>query len=1721
MNANSTRALRRHVTILAIVAVAAISLAVARWPKSPTPVTDQSTAPPTQVPASEPASIQSDKPATPRRAERIFDAPAFGRYAVRAVSPFGTSLHLVDVMAGPGGEEGVPGKKDGRIDTFLDPGPHKAVLTLPDKADGPVELKVDAFVERNEPAPALRDFDQLSTELQDLEQRSYWLDVPTRRAVFIEAAGRKLADLRLWKDGTWLVDAEPMVEQVVPRPGRPLQMMRLALELDPGLYRLTAYGGPGVPWTEEGAETPLHLRMGIPTLGEGARRSAVAGPFGLDRWLVHKGATHFRLELPEPGQAAMEVVANFTGTVTAGERVSIDKNSRVPAGDLAATTIAGGTLVSVTRSAGAPYVLQNVNSTRTRYFRGPGWQSIAVTTAGTGDDVDVGALLVESAPWGETVVASSALRLTSETGWMRRFNLLGTVTMFVEIVTPGRYALRTGNVDAEVTIEPFVKGKGYKAPPSKVGGGEWDLDAGFHVITLWPRAEGRGIVTLSINGPKGKIPMEPAPAVAGIDFPKIWLESERSYRLMINQTGTIAGAQVREAMPVELEVGDLPVTLKPEERREAALRVGWPGHLELVAEDGSPLPLSVDGKPAAPNPNVEAGVRTAVLANPGKAPLRAHLRFVPQARLKAAPPPADLSRLPQFPLLKAHAPRFLDLGRQHSATFALKVDKPALYRVESTGLLQTAGNLRTQVRPSLTRATSNGTGRNFLLQQYLRPGLYQLTVSTQNQSAGHLGMVVTASELRTGGTLAAEVPVRASLGAGEGIAYDFTVTEAGSYRFEALTLAGPTELRLEDSDGWPLTNPGPRGTLARELAPGRYRLVVLPQPLPARVVTLAARVAVPVARHGHGPHPLPLGETLSHRWEEPPAGGERTADSWAFTLPADADLRFTLGEGMEGRLERDGAAIAEFNHLHPLARRLEAGAYRLAVRSLQPNNRLDYTITASIRQLVAGTERRISAPATVPVSVGAGGLVDITSFGRDDVRATLRDAHGTVIARADDRANDWNFTIATRLPAGDYRLDLEPVGRVSAETVVRMREQKEVEDPPLASGTERTLADGAMHLMALDMAAADDLVVVAARSEDEAGLALERAGTDGGWTVLGSSTGRAPRLAVARTAAHQDRYRLRAWSLDHTATPLVVTAHRLVPPPASESRLAEGFRLSPLGPLEPSLGAAAVKLNRPGLLQFETAPAGLAWSASPDTRVLAPLDGTVSTSGGRLWLLGEAGATVKARRAVPPAEGVLALTLPEGEEGAVPVDGGRGPQLWLADSRVGQPGIAPAGGAPLASGWGDGQAVAVLTDATAATGAIMRLWRADRPGALPLTLRRISFPSPARTGLKAGLTDGALAAGSALAFALPEGPKQMRLTLPPDTAAVLTEGGRPHATVWAGRAGLTEALENQADGLMLLNAGHEGRFTIDLSPSPPNRIGGLASPGLTSRWLPTGGTVRLDVASSSPVTVQLSGAVEAVRAMLADGRMLTGTRLGIDGPAVIAIRHRAGLVTAWADTEDSAMAWPRTDGGTEAPALPGSVELKPDPWRLNATEPTLLHLATSNPVVVGHRRPGASPDVAPWPAGAAAHLFLPRGLNVVGLRPLHEGPLAGTARLATSPPVAIGEGLGPKVRLAPGDARLFSFALAASGPIGIGVRGGADTARARLMDEAGKVLAEGAVTMTELAAGRYYLQVENRPDAAAVEVQPALVGSTRPDTGPPEDVKRRYWQMVSDEQEVR
>ncbi len=306
--------------------------------------------------------------------EALVTVGEFGRYSVIVKSDQGTAVQLVDRMAGPGTVDGTAGHSDGRVDAFLDRGEYKIRLYSDPRGSGDADLAILPSVETNPQPQQLVELKPIAAELGDHEQRSYWLNIKERRFVALEAAGRYLTDLRLWKDGNWLVDAEPSASVTDLAGGEPLAVRQLALWLEPGLYRLTAYGGVGEKWSSASAAKSFYLRYGVPTLPEAGRASHIESPFGIDRWLVPVSATFFRLDIDVAEHAVLSVLpyAPEHPFATGGNRATIEKDSRDSKAELhvGGTASSGYRLVTVERKPGARYRLQYFDDGHERAISG-------------------------------------------------------------------------------------------------------------------------------------------------------------------------------------------------------------------------------------------------------------------------------------------------------------------------------------------------------------------------------------------------------------------------------------------------------------------------------------------------------------------------------------------------------------------------------------------------------------------------------------------------------------------------------------------------------------------------------------------------------------------------------------------------------------------------------------------------------------------------------------------------------------------------------------------------------------------------------------------------------------------------------------------------------------------------------------------------------------------------------------------------------------------------------------------------------------------------------------------------------------------------------------------------------------------------------------------------------------------------------------------------------
>ena len=1748
------------------------------------------------------------------RQETTLTVSKFGRYAVTVDSSQGTALQLLDRIAGPGEIHGKPGRTDGRLDVFLDRGVHKIIAYSDEKGSGNAQLKVHRFAERSAPPPLLVELKPVNGSLGDFEQVSYWVEVKERRQVIFEAAGRNLVDLRLWTNGDWLVDAAPSMEVVMPQEGHPLLVCRLTAALDPGVYLLTAYGGVSQPWTEDSPEHPFHLRFGIPKLSEVGRSRHTVSPFGTDRWLVPRSATYFRVELPEAQPAAL-TVRTFNEQqpfVTSGSTAQIEKTSLVPVAELEYFDRSAERLVTVAGAAGQPYVLQHFDVGEPYVNGGRFWPlgdegKYWVSTVHSGDptdSVDATALIVR-VPRGRVesprteAFAAQLVELAPHSSWARRCNLLDSLTVFLHVQQSGKYEILARGVEARFRIEPFLtyRPQKYEPPAMKGANSVWDLDAGYYVLTAEPVK--RGIIDIAVHptGTSGITDVlskligknrsaELQALRAAAQFPELVIDHDYRYTIFINQQPEVKVGMVLRRLPLDL-ADPLPVIQMPGETVAVPFTVNEPSTLRAEAEDGALLPVSVDAAAPQQSQRVAKGEHRLEVHYAGDQPVHYALMVEP-LRLQASAPLPPLpnsaeAKPPKFTVLTEKAPRFFDLDRNADATFLVRADAPALYELQSTGLLSTEGNLRTRTITSFARAAENGTGGNFFIEQYLREGDYQVTVSTRGLSKGHLGVTLQHTQLIDGGVLTPSVPAHIALPAGEAVAYHFTIADAGEYRLRSIGVGTTFTCRLEDADGWPIEPPNIAADLSRRFGPGTYQFISMPQPVAARRLTLLERIQEPPKLEGHGPHRLPLATRLEHVWLEPAAAGtERVPDVWEFTLPAPVDARIELTSEMQGVLvlvEDDGrlTPVATLPPARGWKGKLQAGHYRLEATCVRPNNQLPYAVAVWPEQLVAGLDREISAPASIPVSVGRDALVQLSSFGAADVRARLYDDQGQLIASNDDSPDDWNFQIQARVGAGMYRLQVDPVGiapakmlvppppsppqpdyygnygaqptpvptPLSATCSVSMRAPEETEQAPLALPAKTDVSLGqAVVVYPLSLAEKAGLLLVAAHSAEGVGLAVEAAVLEGGsarWRTVAATAGRAASLDIPLRPA--ERYRLRLWSADGRATAAQLSAVTFSPRPVTEHELQAGVRFAPVPGFDPRRGVVAIHLDRPGVFQLKgEAGATRACSSTDAACEVAPND-LVTASESLLWLVANldsasASQRVSATRALlkPRSDG-LQFDVAAGRPVVCDVAHESGPLLTLVTSRAGQPGIrivdqsetATAGpeGSRMAVGAWSAAAVALDPQEPAAV-----VWSAAARGEpLAVRLRQLSFAPPPHEQAPWGSWDATVTGVTARSYDLPPGAKRVRLSLQAATVAVLSAGEHVRSVHWYSDEPFEETVEDTADRLTLLHMRSAAdQVHVDVLPiAPADVVPPLALGAPYERAELRAGLRRIAVAGGQdearrPGTLHVRIADPDAQAepvlIGADGRVARGRDLPVGAGGTLLVPHGPGLVMAWVDRrgEEAHDLW------GQAP-LPAETKLGPptvvrlsgavQALQFHAPQPLMLHVRSSTPVVTLLKRGDAAPEVAVHSTGTLLDAYLTEEPALLCLRAIGGGTLWGTAEVTVSPVTPIGEGLGPEVLLSAGGTSLFSFTVTREGPVGIGVRANPDVVDCTLLDSAGNRLGSGVVQMPTLKPGTYLLALHAPADTGPVPARPALAGVELPSTGPPEDVVRSYMNLAT------
>lgn len=1704
---------------------------------APLPVPPDPAIPAVYLPVAAATLDQATLPASPA-GETLLRVTAPGRFAIAARSPSGTALQLVDMLAGPGEVSGIAGSQDGRIDALLDVGTYKLRVMTAEKATGSVALAVTPFRDAAPPRALPQGGRMVADTLRDGEQRAFWFAVPAGGTVRLEAAGRSLADLRLWRDGRDLVAIDTGITATEPVPGHGLTDARIQGRLEPGTYLLVAYGGEAARWTDNDPSQPFLLRAGASDALAAGWAGGTMGPFGSEVYVVPVAAALLRLRLPAPAEA--ELVAQG--------RATIDRRSREPVATLAVTP-GRQSLVEVRAAAGQAFTLRALEQpSSVATGRGTFWVS-AVANGTGGDEVPPTVVLerADNSRNAPRIVADTLPRLVPG-AWRTRFNIRGRTSLAVQ--ANGPVAVQTTGAPVDVRQ-----------------GGVADLPAGYYALNVVPQPGVQGAVEL-VAGPPGVVPppaqaMPPDPVLPLGTQPLTW--GERLVLSGVEAPGVSLGLSARPA-PVALAEGPLPVSLAAGAGIDVPVRLA-PGAVLSVTEVGQgPVPYAkADG----------AGGGITVTLPPADHPRTVVLA----ARTVPSPPPSIPAPPPlaAVPTVQAGTPSFFDLERDRERTFSLQVAEGGLLRVETLGRLHTAGRLGNAFIPGFAEADANGIGQNMLIQKVLRAGRYRVAVRAQD-STGHAGFLASPAPLLSPGTLLPGGSVRATLPAGSGAAIPMVLDTAQTVHLDVASLGDPWTGRLEDADGWPLTKPGPLDGIEQKLPAGRYRLLVEPAATARQVVARLRTVPPPAPPiTGHGPHPLPFGTPQDATWREPDSqAAPRTPDTWVFNLAGAADVTVTLPDTMLGTLKRDGEEGAGRRVFKSWHGRLDAGAYRLEVTALGRNDRAPYTVSLNSDQVQPGVPRPVTLPATVPFAIAAPRVVSLTTWGTLPVKAVLRRADGTVVGRFRARTDDWNIAVSRPLPAGQYKLELaaadapatsdvtasdapgavrdssgdnnsspnndasndassgsdsssdngsspdsdapppdDQVAQTAASqssgdkpastrassddssdsdapgpTVEVRLALPEAAEPVPAPAQAAALPGAGVHVLAVEAPPAGTLLVAGAQSAAPLVLALERRRGDA-WDVVALDEGRTPIVAAPADGEAQP-WRVEAWAVDGGPEP-VQAAVRAV---AMDEQAPGEVTLRAVDGMPAALAAAHVRLAQPGLLAVSGAAGEVRAGGWPGHPLLPLSGGAVPPLGQDVWLLGPEGPVTAAPLQPAPGQGV-ALTVPAGLLAtlpAVPVEDGA-VRLWRARSGTGQPSLG------AAMGYAPNGAVALAGPSVplrAADGDTLRLvLQQDRLALQPTQAVDAAFHAT-------------LPPGTALPVTLPPGNKTVDAALPPDTAAI-PDWHDPHVAAWAGENAVTRTMAGSWTTMLLVNVGTEpAPVGLSIAPSPPTAA---MQPGtVLKRFFGAGGSFELPVAGVPGARIRTAG--PATLAVIgADGTVATGTDAPVSGPGRVVVTHEAGAVAVWVDGE-GASPWPQP--AAQPAAVPSRVALAGAAmaFAVRADAPMLLHVTTTAPVLLALAQPGRTDPPTLFPSGAELHRMVPAGTAELRAYSATDGPLSGTLELRAEPVLPVAEGLGPSVSVPPGGAAAFGFTATRAGAVGIGVQTDVEGTTARLLDGSGRVVGEGVAMLVSLQPGRYVLEAAVPPGSGTAVLRPAVVGIAPRPNGPPPDVVQGYLELV-------
>ena len=1686
-----------------------------------------------------------------------------GRYSLQAQSDQGTEIEIVDRMAGPFAAAGSAGEEDGRLDLLLDKGTYKIRLLSHKEGVGTLKLAAHPFVEisSSDKLLSLDTYQIESGSLEDLQQQSFWLHLKERRVLRLEAIGRNLKDCRLWRDGVWLEDIGPRFSIYEPVNGQPMGYAEFYHDLNPGVYRLTFYGGAARAWTDDAGGHPFFLRMGYRKLGASGKQIITLSPFGRDAYVAPPKTDFFQISRANKKATTLSVKRWGDKAHRHGgrDRASITKKSRNPSAVVQTSDKERKKWVTVQGTPGDQVVLTYFPAQGDSFSfsrkSGDYWISSLHSAEGR-DAIDVTGIL--SHPQQKTPVDSQILSVGLNTPLITgKFNLLGDTTLFVKLEDAGTYVIEedeTSGARGSYRIEPFMVSypRDYQSPRFQLPGKALELTQGLYKLTI--RAdESKGILSFTLrqkDANVGNLQMSAAPRKQGLLLPKVTLPQYRGqYTLRLNHRHNVATGIIIRPLPMDLS-DPLPVILNPGQSVTVSISVSQRSTLVIERDKETSFLLTAEERMLAPDSTLSPGSHWFNLKNAGVDTTLFTLKTIP------AEPPSVLTlsdlkdRLEQpkpFPQLTEQKPLYVDFERKQKQHFTLIVEEPSFYRLETSGRLATQLTVRTGLITRLFTAKQNGIGRNALVQQYLRPGVYQVTVQTEGQSRGRAGIHLRRTPLHREEGLTVGVVKRTHLQPDVALRYTLAIDEPGQYHLQTLGLGKDFADRLEDKEEWPLTKRRGRETATQHFEPGVYHYYSLPLPVESTRITTLTRIVEKQERVGKGPHPIPFNETIKMMWREE-AG--RPPDIFTTEITAPVDVTIDLSGGMEGILRSDPIGTDNGRIIiggSPWQNTLQPGRYEIAVKSVSENNLLPYTLRLGTSQLIPGLRQSVDLPADLIVRLGAPGIVDLFSFGSTDVKASLWAETGTrLLAQNDDMPNDWNFRISQRLAPGRYLLKLVPVGRNhgSVEVAMKFREQHVLPErgfPPFT--VEENLGEKVLAIP-FKIDNANSIVGVTVNASQ---LPTKNGGVELGVALLkGVRTlyegiiddDRASAFYIPLQA--ETTYQILLWGLGDFAGEVTLdVAPVTLKPVSGQTEL-----LWP--PYAEPIALELTDADQGSYWVHESTGAPLQFSSTLERPFEIVTDAPVVMNDGRGWLILNSyektqHLTLEPFALVPihrnpryagqgPVKTVELGRLPFAFDLKNETDG---PLLLEVDSIGGQIGAMTYtsekqfgskfhwGGMGLAPS----KTVAAVPDKGKYRAKIWQTRETVEMEKVHLSTHTFRLEEQVKFG-KTLSYEAPLKPGSAKTFVLDNSRQTYELLLTGGMVAFVWDGEHTQALV-AAHDNIQQSITVSGGELFIANRGDEtGLFRVERWREPVEAVQKFNSKNGFEGVFAEAGTVSLLIKEVKDQKA-LFVAGDAVRGRLLgdDGIIREGKHFQADrAQGILELSYGPGYVKVWeAHPQEKDLAFmgkkPRRVKGLSD----GLAKLE------NRSQRWMFSLERTAYIIADADAPGVTALLADQKVltksvgsdskGRQLRYFVRPGDYQLWTRPLKETTQTGKIRLLKIFPKPLDAASDSPRLIRPGEIQVFTFNVTVKGKVGVGIRTESDQLNAKLYDSEFKRLASSPVMIQDLELGEYLLTVETIPQASApVQYTPVVLGHTGGRQNIPEKVIGGYLtQTVADE----